>query len=969
MNGAAEALLDELITINKEQADYLKNIAARAGSGPTGGGGGGGDAIKQGNMLTGVFGAMGRTVRVASDIVGGAFSVAMGLATTGFRGLTQAGNALWDNQMRLADGAIAGTNSLADLTAGLESLPFGLGLVAQAMTYQTKKLEANIATFQQLSDTGATLGGNLNEVRQSAKNMYLSMDEFVNVMKNNAPYLLYFGQTANDGARALVKFNSTMIQGSTGRALLGMGYSLEEANNMLGLYAATMGGVNAQQLGNQRQMEASVKSFATEMALSAELEGKSRKQKEDEMKERAAIAARENMLSKMNEQQRQAYLQAELAAGRAGGKAAQDALLSATLGLPPMTKAAQTWTAMAGDSAKSITGMVPAIQNASTDAANSQREIARLGAQASRESVEASQRFGRTMDVMSFRQGEVAETAQDMQRGEARARQQNLRTTEDYLNRENRAREQLTEAQNSQTGATVQAQGAVKHMGGLMDMLSAALEPLFPVITTLVKGFTEILPKVISFGGDVITKIIIPLFQDLFGGLTLDDVLGPFKDFFKGLFGSGEGATTMESVRKGLSDFLKPITTFIGDIVKAIDWQAVGSVFRTTFQTIGNVIKGLADIIGKIFGGDGGEFGKGLQDAFERFATIINRIVEVVQKIIDTASATPLFENMKKFFLKLFDVAFTIVEVVLSIIESPIGKFVFAVLGTVANTMFEMFNAVLDVVMGIVSIVEGIFDILSGDFSEGLGKIFGGLGDIIGGVVDFIGSILSGALSILGDAITYILFLIVEMGKGIIDWFSNLGTMIGNLLSAAWEGIVGAVTGMINAVINGFVAIKDGIVNFFNGGYETFLTDIWEGIKSIFSMVVDGVKNLAGDLWDKITSWGSDEEEPAPPPRPQPAPAQPRQPTRREAPRPQAREAAPPPASPAPELSAGAASVAEIARTFPPMTTPAGSGGATPDTATLNTNLQQMIRNLRDISDNTRRTADLIASNGNLFRR
>jgi phage-related protein len=971
MSGATEALLDELITINREQAAFLRDIAARSGGGggPNGGAAAGsfGAATLAGRAVASTFSTMGTVVNVAAGIVGGTFSVAMGLAAKGFQGLTQAGNTLWQNQMRLAEGAIEGTNSLSSLTAGLENLPFGLGLVAQAMTYQTKVLEKNISTYQQLATTGATLGGNLDTVRRSAAGMYLSMDEFSKVMQNSVTQLRFLGGSTDEGAKNLIKFNTGLIQGNVGKQLLGMGYTLEEVNGMLGSYSESIGGLKADQLKDQRQMEQSVKFFAEELDLAAQLEGKTRKQKEEEMKQAAAQAAVRAKLAEMGPEEQKKYLAAYNAALRIGGKGAAEALQSQLLGLPPMTKAAQMFTAVNGEAANTVRQLGNTVTDGTT-ALQSRARSDRLAAEGAVQSGNRYKELGMAATALTFQQGEAGAAISGMANTYADNMNQGIRTADDAERRIQQTRDGQIAAQESQIGATVQAQGAMKHFGGLMEMLSEALAPLFPVVTALIQGFMEILPKVISFGGDLITKIIIPLFQDLFGGLTIDDVLGPFKDFFKGLFGSGEGATTMESVRKGLSDFLKPITTFIGDIVKAINWEAVGAVFRTTFQTIGRVIQGIANIIGTIFGGDGGNFGKGLQDAFERLGSIVNRIVEIVENIIQGLSATPIFENMKTFFLKLFDIAFTIVEVILNIIESPLGKFVIAVLGTVVNMMFEVFNAALDAVMGVVKVVEGIFDILSGDFSEGLDKIFGGLGDIIGGVVDWVGSILSGILSILGNALSYILFLVVELGKEIIDWFSNLGTMISNLLSAAWEGIVSAVTGMVNAVVNGFVAIKDGIVNFFSGGYETFLTDIWESIKSIFSMVVDGIKNIAGNVWDKITSWGSDEEE-ATETTPRPAPAQPRQPASREPPRPPAREpAASPSATPATSASPTSAAAPTIGAAGRAAGA-AGPGGAAADSATLNNNLQLMVRNLREISDNTKRTADLLASNGNLFRR
>lgn len=970
MNGVAEALLQDLIDISRNQEDLLRTLAARSsGTGGSGGGGSGGGLARESNLLTGTFSAMGRVTRVAADIVGGTFNIAMGLAAKGFQGLTQAGNTLWQNQMRLAEGAIEGTNSLSSLTAGLENLPFGLGLVAQAMNYQTRVLEKNIATFQAMSQSGATLGGNLDEVRRSAAGMYLSMDEFSKLMQESTAVLRYLGGTSEEGARNLIKFNTGLIQGNVGRQLLGMGYTIEEVNGLLGSYASVVGGVREADVKNQKRMEQSVKNFAQELDLSAQLEGKTRKQKEEELKKAAAQAAVEAKLAGMTQEQKDKYAQA-LAAAQREGQGAVDALHSEMLGFPPMTKAAQMYTAVVGEGAAAQRRNAQ-IVNDNSSAADARSRIDRNAAAATAANIRAYEQGGAALQAATFGNNELATQAQQTARSVADSRNKGIKNEDDALKRINETRAAQERAQQSGVGATVQAQGQMKHFGGLMEMLSEALAPLFPVVESLIRGFAEILPKVISFGGDIITKIIIPLFQDLFGGLTLDDVLGPFKDFFKGLFGSGEGATTMESVRKGLSDFLKPITTFIGDIIKAIDWQAVGGIFRTTFQTIGNVIQGLANIVGKIFGGDGGEFGKGLQDTFERLASIINRIVDVIGGIVDVASSTPMFDNMKKFFLKLFDVVLSIVEVVLNVIESPIGKFVITVLGKVINAMFEVFNAVLDAVMGVVSIVEGIFDILSGDFSEGLSKIFGGIGDIIGGVVDFFGTILSTALSILGDALSYIAFLVVEMVTGIWDWFTNLGTLISETLSAAWEWVIGAVTGMVNAVINGFVAIKDGIINFFNGGYETFLSDIWESVKSIISSIVDGIKNIGSDIVNKVLSWGSDEEEQPAERRPTPPPAQPRQPATREPPRPPAREPTPPPAAPpqVQALGAGAVGGYNAAANLPGMTGMGGPGGTNTDTATLNTNLQNMIRNLREISDNTKRTADLIASNGNLFRR
>lgn len=981
MNGVAEALLDEILAQSKEQTAFLKQMASSrsgAGGGSSGGSGTAGATGSAGVALTMFAG----TVKMASTAIGALAGIAGGIVSASFTSLAGITKGLASAQMQLAETAISGSGSLSSFYDSLTQLPGILGFAAKVFSYHTQILQKNLETFQAMSDSGATLGGNLDEVRRSAKSMYLSMDEFANLMKNNAPYLLYFGQTANDGARALVKFNSTMIQGSTGRALLGMGYSLEEANNMLGLYAATMGGVNSQQLSDQRKMESSVKSFATEMALSAELEGKSRKQKEDEMKERAAIAARENMLSKMTQEQRDAYNQAELAAGRAGGKAAQDALLSAMLGLPPMTKAAQTWTAMAGESAQSITGMVPAIQNANAENANNQREISRLGAQASKQAVDASKNFGDVLNVMSFRQGEVAETGQALQRAEATARNQNLKTTQDYLDRENKAREQLTEAQKSQAGAVAQAAGEAKYQGEwLMDMLYDILNPLKPVLIGLVNIFTEFAPKVLGFANDLMDQVLVPLFQSLFGDLDMEDIVAPFRDFFKGFF--GEDTFGLTEVKDNLEAVLKPLTEAIGEFFKSVDWVAVGAGMRTVFDVLINVGKIVGSVlIGAI------NLAIGVFNLIVAVGTSLYRIVDYllepfggIADVIEgpmisafnsissllTDTIIPWFNSLGE---KLSNFAAWI-DSSTQIIQGPL-KFALDLL----RVSLIGVGIVLGVQKGIILVQNGLMALRS------MWETIAIAGLIAWDAVVVAGTALMGAL---GTAMAFLLspigLVIIAVGlvaAGLYYLYSQ-----GESLSTAFGSIKDAVGGWIDA-IDGFI---DGILNLlpeWAGGISdeekarrdaARADDAREREARGKARDEERARNKAElDREDRTSAGPAFSIGNITNPFSGGSPASLTAPQQRNAP---AGPSTPPLVNqPAANLGAGAAEASAAAANLPPMTAAAmsfrpgaESGGAIPDAATLNTNLQQMIRNLRDISDNTKRTADLIASNGNLFRR
>ena len=696
MNGASEATLQELLAINQQMAASLSRLAGGAGGAGGGGGGGaaGGSAGIAAKSLNAVGAAAGATAGILGKVLGGA---ATGLGAV-FDSLKQTGSALLNNQKILAEGFIDGNNKLSSLSAGLENLPFGLGLVAKAMTYQSRILEVNIDTFQKMSDSGARLGGNLDEVRRSAAATYLSMDEFANMLKANGPQLLNFGTTADDGARALIKFNSTMIKGDTGRALMGMGYTAEQANNMLGMMSETMGGVTAAQLKDQRGMEQSVKAFATELTLAAELEGKSREQMEKEMKERAQNAVRENMLSQMSADEKKAFLEAENRANAIGGKGARDALLAATLGLPPMTKEAQIFTATNQKASQAVGKMSDTLKDGTLSEAERQNKLDKLYGEGAKAAAEQAKEYGIAGKAIAMGTGPMAAQMQANLKLETQARNQNLKTEEDYVNRLKKTRAEVEASQKSEAGAAAQQAAAAKHAGGLMDQLSKLLAPLFPIIKFLTEGFATLATKVVGFAQDVINNVIKPVFQNLFGDLTLEEFVKPFKDFWDGLFG-GAGEIDYKAITAGIVDFFKPMVTMFRDVMSSFDFKALG---KSLGESLGNLFNTAKEILtpviqraGEIFGTIAADFGPVMTDLFD----IVNSLIDIIRTVV-----WPVVKPVVDGFL---------------------------------DAMVPLWNAFKN-------IISAIKFILKGDFSKAGDMISGAIGNLIDAIKNFFGGILSG---------------------------------------------------------------------------------------------------------------------------------------------------------------------------------------------------------------------------------
>ena len=984
MNGVEQAIFEEMLLEMRGHSALLRQLAAAGGggSGPSNNGGAAGGlgiAGAAGKTLGIGFGVMSGTVNMVNSILSGAFKTALSLVGSGLSTLVRSTGAVYQGQMDLARASIDGTNGLSSFYESLQNLPGILGFAAQMFAYQSKVLEKNLHTFQELSQSGATLGGNLDIVRTSAKGMYLSMDEFANVMKTNTPYLLNFGQTADDGAKALIKFNTIMVQGSTGKALLGMGYSLEEANNMLGLYSSTLGGLNATQLSNQKGMEASVKSFATELTLSAELEGKTRKQKEDELKELAANAARENLLSKMSAEQKDAYLKAELAAGRAGGKAAQDALLSATLGLPPMTKAAQIYTAMHSEAAKKVTDLVPVINNSALSTAERQRQITQLGGEAAAAQVESSKKYGRTLDAISFGTSDVSKQSQETLRSEARARNQNLNSSQDDINRENKARDNLTKATEGQAGAVAQAAGAAKYQGEwLMDLLGKAVEPLRPILIDIVKAFTLVAPPVIKFATDVMTKFIMPLFNDVFRGIKLDDIIKPFRDFFKGLFGSG--GLDFSAAEKGVAGFIRPMIKFIGNLIGLVDWEAVGGFIRKAVVLIAD----FAEVLFSAFSNLNWQSkGSRIKAIFERLGAAFDGLVSLFSDVFTQLGGMDRVTRLLNDVINVYIAGFNaIVAVIAGIVDFLTEN---------KQTVTELFDAILTAFEGIYEIFEGIFDFISGDFAGGWNKIKEGLGKILTSLVEAFETLAEFVIKYASKILNWIFAGISSMFNNIVQGVKDLAVKVWDyIVTGQWlTDITDAVKTMFDGLVDAVIGLKNKVLSFIPGTTAHADAEKNDADAKIAAARKASADKAAADKAElqRYNSGGmtlreKHQYEAAHPDilKKQPAslPSIPK-PVQNATPKDQPTRSAPKPVikhdeehkDKKPKTDDSNRNNNKTVNDDQSSQSDSSVGPGTQDAGSiqLNNNIQTMIRILRDIDNNTGKAVNIMAGSGNMFRR
>lgn len=777
MNGAAEALLAELVDLQKGQADSLKTMASKMGGGDAGGGaaaGGGmmntliGGPFKIAGAAVGVFG---KAVGAAADIVGGAFSSAMNLAGLGLGDLKRSGQALYQGQMQLAQGAIEGANTIASVTRAYEGLPGILGMTAKAMSYLNEKTMANVRTYQEMAQTGATLGGNLNEVRQGAAGMGLSMTEFGTLMKNSASQLRFMGNTADDGARFMIGFNKqfVMAQNGAGKGLLGMGFSLEEANGMLATYSAAIGGLSQDQLRDQKGLEQSVKAFAEELDLSAQLEGKTRKQKEDEMKAAGQQAAIQARLTQLGIDQND-YLAAYNSAMRSGGKGAVDTLNAKLLGLAgPVTEAGRLQASLNAQSNQYVLQQGDALLSGKKGAEfkkiNDEKD-----AQARAASAKTFKENSQVMSVLSITNGKMAEQSNVMANNYTDQTKKGQKNAADVLDTTNKTRAAQKVAQESAVGAQVQAMGAAKHAGSLMDLLAEALKPLFPVVEWIIKQLPIAINAIMKFGTKIINEVIVPAFKELFGGISMDDFLKPFKDFWSGLFGDGKGLD-LKSVKDGIVSFMKPIVDFFKSFYGMIDFKAVGASVRKVFGDI-------KDFFGAIFGAFSTTDPSGTsdlaKDVFAGYKWFFGLLSDIWNSVDWKAVGTQLGQALKK--------AWDITKEILTPIFEKIGVIFRSIagdLGPVLGDLFDIVNSLLDIIQKYIwpivkPVVAGFLDAMLP------------LWNAFKNIIKFIKDILAGNFK---DAGKHLWEAITSLTDAMMAWISGIFDGIKNLASMGWSAL------------------------------------------------------------------------------------------------------------------------------------------------------------------------------------
>ncbi len=121
-----------------------------------------------------------------------------------------------------------GEGTISSFTDGLK----GKGVFGTAFSVLGTRLDTNIETFRQLSQTGANFGQSIVQMREAAGTALLPLDDFAALVAQNSQNLAALFGSTTEGARAIASLSEGMRTASVD-SLAPLGFTVDEINSTL----------------------------------------------------------------------------------------------------------------------------------------------------------------------------------------------------------------------------------------------------------------------------------------------------------------------------------------------------------------------------------------------------------------------------------------------------------------------------------------------------------------------------------------------------------------------------------------------------------------------------------------------------------------------------------------------------------------------------------------------------------------
>lgn len=353
MGGATEATLAELLAVaqamnvNMVKLNAMINQIRQQGGPVSSSGSAGSSASSAASGLSKLVSSLNpltlamNALEGAATLVGKVFSTMFEIVGKIGSGLMSAASGL----VKFSVQAATGSAKLSDLFNSFKGLPFFIGETAGLFAQIVGILEEQLKTYRDLTKVGASFGGNLTLMRDTAARAQLTLGEFANVVTNNSEIFASLGGNAQRGIDRFVKLQGDLMGPNSqySRQLMALGYTSAETAEALASYMRSQGTMNKSQLANDKLITDGVVAYAKELDTLSKLTGKSREKLEAELKSIELEETYQQFLAGIQDPNQAAAIKSAVASMlSAGGRDAAEQLKLAVQGIDTAITPGQT---------------------------------------------------------------------------------------------------------------------------------------------------------------------------------------------------------------------------------------------------------------------------------------------------------------------------------------------------------------------------------------------------------------------------------------------------------------------------------------------------------------------------------------------------------------------------------------------------------------------------------------------------
>ena len=234
-----------------------------------------------------------------------------------------------------------------------------------------KTAESYVDTFRQMSESGAAFGGDILEMKNSAAQTRMTLDQFAGVVTKNSSDFAALGGSVTRGARAFTFFSKAFFESTEGYAdkLMMLGLTTEGINEDLSRQMSINRRANLDDKAQRDLLLGSTMRITTEMDALAKMTGKQK----DQIKAEVDASMRKGQIEAK-------FRQIELTQGKEAAMAAraqfQESIALASQAGPGAVAAAEEIFALGGVRSKEAQAGMVALGGASQDLTKTFRSIA-----------------------------------------------------------------------------------------------------------------------------------------------------------------------------------------------------------------------------------------------------------------------------------------------------------------------------------------------------------------------------------------------------------------------------------------------------------------------------------------------------------------------------------------------------------------------------------------------------------------